>query len=100
MSALPLKKPKVETNDGDEVELQSKTTTNNMDNNSREEQEEALVALIEHRTHEVKHLRHRISYYKSQVASYMRAHTHILVIFTFFFFLSIISFVHSLGLKF
>ncbi|KAG2678385.1 hypothetical protein I3843_11G000800 [Carya illinoinensis] len=67
MSALPLKKPKVETNDGDEVELQSKTTTNNMDNNSREEQEEALVALIEHRTHEVKHLRHRISYYKSQL---------------------------------
>jgi len=34
---------------------------------SREEQEEALVALIEHRTHEVKNLRHRIAYYKTQV---------------------------------
>lgn len=37
------------------------------DNNCREEQEEALVALIEHRTHEVKHLKNRISYYKSQL---------------------------------
>ena len=35
---------------------------------SREEQEEALVALIEHRTHEVKNLRHRIAYYKTQVS--------------------------------
>ncbi|KAK7353820.1 hypothetical protein VNO80_19272 [Phaseolus coccineus] len=34
---------------------------------SREEQEEALVALIEHRTHEVKNLRHRIAYYKTQL---------------------------------
>ncbi|XP_061357128.1 uncharacterized protein LOC133301511 [Gastrolobium bilobum] len=33
----------------------------------REEQEEALVALIEHRTREVKNLRQRISYYKSQL---------------------------------
>ncbi|XWS37034.1 hypothetical protein CRYUN_Cryun19dG0009100 [Craigia yunnanensis] len=37
------------------------------DENSRAEQEEALVALIEHRTKEVEHLRQRISYYKSQL---------------------------------
>lgn len=35
---------------------------------SREEQEEALVALIEHRTREVNNLRHRLSYYQSQVS--------------------------------
>ncbi|KAF7834032.1 U5 small nuclear ribonucleoprotein 40 kDa protein-like [Senna tora] len=34
---------------------------------SREEQEEALVALIDHRTREVKNLRQRISYYTSQL---------------------------------
>ncbi|XP_004501755.1 uncharacterized protein [Cicer arietinum] len=34
---------------------------------SREEQEEALVALIEHRTREVRNLRNRLSYYKSQL---------------------------------
>ncbi|CAL5204470.1 unnamed protein product [Lathyrus oleraceus] len=34
---------------------------------SREEQEEALVALIEHRTHEVSNLQKRISYYKTQL---------------------------------
>ena len=41
--------------------------SNGEDENSRAEQEEALVALIEHRTKEVEHLRQRISYYKSQV---------------------------------
>ncbi|XP_059643025.1 uncharacterized protein LOC132284899 [Cornus florida] len=35
--------------------------------NNRLEQEEALVALTEHRTKEVEHLRQRISYYKSQL---------------------------------
>lgn len=40
---------------------------NGDDENSRAEQEEAMVALIEHRTKEVEHLRQRISYYKSQV---------------------------------
>ncbi|XP_054822527.1 uncharacterized protein LOC129320889 isoform X1 [Prosopis cineraria] len=35
--------------------------------NSREEQEEALVALIDHRTREVKNLRQRIAYYTSQL---------------------------------
>ncbi|KAF7840222.1 U5 small nuclear ribonucleoprotein 40 kDa protein [Senna tora] len=34
---------------------------------SREEQEEALVALINHRAREVQHLRQRISYYTSQL---------------------------------
>ncbi|KAI4336397.1 hypothetical protein L6164_014929 [Bauhinia variegata] len=34
---------------------------------SREEQEQALVALVEHRTREVKNLRQRISYYESQL---------------------------------
>lgn len=31
------------------------------------EQEEALIALIEHRAKEVDHLRTRVTYYKSQV---------------------------------
>ncbi|KAA8544624.1 hypothetical protein F0562_022636 [Nyssa sinensis] len=35
--------------------------------NSRDEQEEALVALIEHRTKEVEHLRRHVTYYKSQL---------------------------------
>ncbi|GMI76661.1 hypothetical protein like AT5G50970 [Hibiscus trionum] len=38
------------------------------DESSRAEQEEALVALIEHRTKEVQHLRQRICYYQSQLA--------------------------------
>lgn len=100
MSAPPylaLKKPKVETNDENEVRQQQQqqklvsssstaTTTksinmddddkNNNDNNSnnnsdngvsREEQEEALVALIEHRTKEVLTNKQRIAYYKSQL---------------------------------
>ncbi|XP_050256314.1 uncharacterized protein LOC126701914 [Quercus robur] len=100
MSAPPylaLKKPKVETNDANEVRQQqqqqqqqklvssSSTTTttttksNNMDDDdkndnnnsdncvSREEQEEALVALIEHRTKEVLTNKQRIAYYKSQL---------------------------------
>ncbi|KAJ0571088.1 hypothetical protein HanHA300_Chr05g0185531 [Helianthus annuus] len=33
----------------------------------REEQEEALIALIEHRAKEVDHLRTRVTYYKSQL---------------------------------
>lgn len=34
---------------------------------SRDDQEEALVALIEHRTKEVEHIRKRIAYYQAQV---------------------------------
>lgn len=33
----------------------------------REEQEEALIALIEHRAKEVDHLRTRVTYYQSEV---------------------------------
>ena len=36
--------------------------------NSKEEQEEALVALIDHRCREVQNLKQRISYYTSQVS--------------------------------
>lgn len=101
MSAPPylaLKKPKVETNDANEVRQQQQqqqklvsssstattttTKSNNMDDDdkndnnnsdngvSREEQEEALVALIEHRTKEVLTNKQRIAYYKSQVLSF------------------------------
>lgn len=38
-----------------------------MEEQDRKEQEEALIALIEHRTKEVEHLRQRLTYYKSQV---------------------------------
>ncbi|GAB2272019.1 hypothetical protein Dimus_006843 [Dionaea muscipula] len=34
-----------------------------------EEQEEALIALIEHRTKEVEHLRRRVTYYQKEVVS-------------------------------
>lgn len=46
--------------------------------NSREEQEEALVALIDHRTREVKNLRQRIAYYTSKVvasSSFSQSHS-------------------------
>lgn len=59
MSELIVKKPKQEEEEEEE----------NGGCNSKDEQEEALVALIEHRTKEVQHLRQRISYYKSQVLS-------------------------------
>ncbi|KAH9705670.1 WD REPEATS REGION domain-containing protein [Citrus sinensis] len=57
MSELIVKKPKQEEEEEEE----------NGGCNSKDEQEEALVALIEHRTKEVQHLRQRISYYKSQL---------------------------------
>lgn len=38
-----------------------------MEEENRNEQEEALLALIDHRTKEVVHLRQRVSYYTSQV---------------------------------
>ncbi|XP_057480693.1 uncharacterized protein LOC130767731 isoform X1 [Actinidia eriantha] len=67
MSALPpvLKKPKAEEREeGLGGEVSENGTAENI---SRSEQEEALVALIEHRTKEVEHLRKRIDYYKSQL---------------------------------
>ncbi|CAB4280403.1 unnamed protein product [Prunus armeniaca] len=76
MSAL-LKKPKTENvevidDDDDDEQAAAAAATNKMteengDPDSRQEQEEALVALIEHRTREVHHLRQRVSYYKSQL---------------------------------
>lgn len=57
------RKPKVEVDD-------RITTEEDGDENSRDEQEEALVALIEHRTKEVEHIRKRITYYQSQVSSF------------------------------
>ncbi|KAK9157060.1 hypothetical protein Scep_003634 [Stephania cephalantha] len=53
-----LKKPKLENQSEDEDDGRAVEES---------EQEEALVALIEHRTKEVEHLRQRISYYKSQL---------------------------------
>ena len=46
---------------------------------SRQEQEEAFVALIEHRTREVQHLRHRLSYYQSQVTLHIYIYIYIRV---------------------
>lgn len=72
MSAL--KKPKtedVEIIDGGGEQAANKVKMAEEENgypDSRQEQEEALVALIEHRTREVHHLRNRVSYYKTQVA--------------------------------
>lgn len=61
MSGTPLlKKPKIEIRDeGDDDEI--------TEEQSRDEREDALVALFEHRTKEVEHLRQRITYYNSQV---------------------------------
>ncbi|XP_010249410.1 PREDICTED: uncharacterized protein LOC104591948 isoform X2 [Nelumbo nucifera] len=54
-----LKKPKVETD--------SETGVEEKEGDSHRDEEEALVALIEHRTKEVEHLHQRITYYKSQL---------------------------------
>ena len=71
MSAVPLvlKKPKAEEREEEaDGEVSENGTAENI---SISEQEEALVALIEHRTKEVEHLRKRIDYYKSQVVYIM-----------------------------
>ncbi|XP_019169816.1 PREDICTED: uncharacterized protein LOC109165486 [Ipomoea nil] len=76
MSAHPfLKKPKVEPDEengggsiGGEAKNDGKDVpADDTNDQSRSEQEEALVALVEHRTKEVHDLRQRISYYKSQL---------------------------------
>lgn len=70
MSGYPLlKKPKTEPEETEEEEEDPEEEKNDgeMEEQIRNEQEEALVALIEHRTKEVEHLRQRITYYKSQV---------------------------------
>lgn len=72
------KKPKVEVDD-------------QIGEDSIDEQEEALVALIEHRTKEVQHIRKRIAYYQSQVSSFhsipLNPYFHLSFFLSFFFFL-------------
>lgn len=67
----PLKKPKIEIEEKEaeeeEEEPEEENNDGDMEEQIRKEQEEALVALIEHRTKEVEHLRQRITYYNSQV---------------------------------
>ncbi|XP_006346630.1 uncharacterized protein [Solanum tuberosum] len=58
------KPPNPKTVNGEEEKLNS--NGRRMEEQDRMEQEEALIALIEHRTKEVEHLRQRITYYKSQ----------------------------------
>ncbi|XP_020548263.1 U5 small nuclear ribonucleoprotein 40 kDa protein [Sesamum indicum] len=69
MSGYPLlKKPKIEIEENEEEEEEPEENDDEkMEEQIRNEQEEALVALIEHRTKEVEHLRQRITYYKSQL---------------------------------
>ncbi|CAH9075850.1 unnamed protein product [Cuscuta epithymum] len=75
MSPLPfLKTPKVESDARNEESIGGETHYDGGDAQAsdtepqpRSEQEEALVALIEHRTKEVTRLRQRVSYYKSQL---------------------------------
>ncbi|KAL2935585.1 hypothetical protein RDABS01_018703 [Bienertia sinuspersici] len=73
-----LKKPKreIESDDDDENKKPNQNSSKSNDvvddvdddvSTSYDEQEEALVALIEHRTKEVEHLNNRISYYQSQL---------------------------------
>ena len=71
---LPLKEPKREdqlnpiTVD-DEANGHSREEDDHDESTSAEEQEEALLALIAHRTHEVEHNKQRVSYYKTQVGT-------------------------------
>ncbi|KAL3835410.1 hypothetical protein ACJIZ3_010146 [Penstemon smallii] len=66
MNGYPLpKRPKIERED--EEEQQEPVVQENEEDQIRNEQDEALVALVDHRIKEVDHLRHRISYYKSQL---------------------------------
>ncbi|KAL6576466.1 hypothetical protein OROHE_000247 [Orobanche hederae] len=73
---LLLKKPKIEIEEEDpeeeeeeekEEDPEEEYNDGELEEQIRNEQEEALVALIEHRTKEVEHLRQRITYYKSQL---------------------------------
>lgn len=69
MNAPPvLKKPKTERReDSNGGGVAMAMADDNGD--SRDDQEEALMALIEHRTKEVEHLRKRIAYYQAQVVN-------------------------------
>lgn len=70
-SASPiLKKPKLE-HDVHHLIGTGEDTDARGEGTSIAEQEEAFVALIEHRTREVEHLKKRISYYTSQVVLFL-----------------------------
>ncbi|XP_015059183.1 uncharacterized protein LOC107005175 isoform X2 [Solanum pennellii] len=60
------KPPNPKTVNGEEDKLNPNSNGRRMEEQERKEQEEALIALIEHRTKEVEHLRQRLTYYKSQ----------------------------------
>ncbi|KAI5569607.1 hypothetical protein POPTR_012G108100v4 [Populus trichocarpa] len=68
-----LKRPKLEqrnNDDDNEASLNQKSNENNgreEEEDSIEEQKVAFIALIEHRSHEVQHLKQRLSYYKTQL---------------------------------
>ncbi|CAI9113745.1 OLC1v1014412C1 [Oldenlandia corymbosa var. corymbosa] len=66
-----LKKPKLEVTEEEDGETRNgncrEEDGNDEERTTRQEQEEALVALIEHRAKEVEHLRNRITYYQSQL---------------------------------
>jgi hypothetical protein len=70
-----LKRPKLEqrnNDDDNEASLNQKSNENSgreEEEDSIEEQKVAFIALIEHRSHEVQHLKQRLSYYKTQVPS-------------------------------
>ncbi|KAG6423996.1 hypothetical protein SASPL_114405 [Salvia splendens] len=71
MDGYPLlKKPKIEPQETAQKLGQDEEPEENndeeMNERIRHEQEEAIVALIEHRTREVDHLRQRITYYNAQ----------------------------------
>lgn len=77
-----LKKPKREIESMEEDQEQQnpekscRTDDNDSEGISGRDEEEALVALIEHRTKEVEHLRNRISYYQSQLGEAERRLEH------------------------
>ncbi|RRT57876.1 hypothetical protein B296_00039509 [Ensete ventricosum] len=71
-SSRLLKKPKledepIELNKGDNEGKASNNNNSRADNVSLQEQEEALVALIEHRTKECQLLKQKLAHYKSQL---------------------------------
>ena len=77
MNGLPhlvLRKSKIEKTSGAGEEKRSNNGGNHKEEDNeettRKEQEEALVALIEHRIKEVNRLRHRITYYATQVSTF------------------------------
>ncbi|KAJ8452189.1 hypothetical protein Cgig2_005994 [Carnegiea gigantea] len=77
-----LKKPKreIESMEEDQEQQNPEKSCRADDNDSEgisgRDEEEALVALIEHRTKEVEHLRNRISYYQSQLGEAERRLEH------------------------